>query len=346
MKQVFFALLRSGLWERPLTDRELSAAAALDEAGWASIMKLAREQTVSGLLYRAVTHLPADYKLPDGYVLDLMAVAGGLTRENQAKAAITKQLFAECAAAGLHPVVMKGQAVAAYYAHPELRTSGDIDLYFPSEEYDRALALLGGETAPDGSRHISRNGIDIDIHDRYFDLHCPARKLPQVDTPEATILLLSSHILKHAIGPGIGLRQCCDLAAAWSALGEQSAVHAVDPAAMREVFRCTGTLRWNRLLFSFLADYLGLPNTLFPDEKVSSEPLLRIILEGGNFGHHAAARTDALLAGADGTAAATRRRKRNTLTRFLHRLPFSLRYAPRETIATVATLARGNLGKA
>ena len=331
MNQVFFALLRSGLWERPLVASELAAAAALDESEWFELLKLAREQTVPGLLYRAVTHLPADFKLPEGYVLDLMAFAGGIARENQAKATVTKQLFDECAAAGLHPVVMKGQSVAAYYAHPELRSSGDIDLYFPQEEYPQALSLLGGEVAPDGTRHIRRSGIDIDIHDRYFDLHCAPDKLPAVGTPEATILLLSSHILKHAIGPGIGLRQCCDLAAAWHALAPS-----IDTASLREVFRRTGTYRWNRLLFSFLADCLDLPDSPFPDERVSSKPLLRIILEGGNFGHFAESRTGAL-------AASDRRRKRNTLSRFLKRLPFSLHYAPRETIATIFSLLRGNL---
>ena len=333
MNQVFFALLRSGLWERPLVASELTAAAALDETGWAAIFQCAREQTVPGLLYRAITHLPSDFKLPDGYVLELMAFAGGLTRENQAKTLVTKQLFDECASAGLHPVVMKGQSVAAYYAHPELRTSGDIDLYFPKEEYGKALELLGGEVAPDGTHHIRRSEIDIDIHDRYFDLHCSDSKLPAVGTPEATILLLSSHILKHVIGPGVGLRQCCDLAVAWHALASS-----IDVAHMHEIFRRTGTYRWNRLLFSFLADHLDLPNTLFPDEQVSSEKLLRIILEGGNFGHHAKARTNAL-------QASDLRRKRNTLSRFLHRLPFSLRHAPWETVATVSSLIRGNLSK-
>ena len=331
MNPLFFALLRSGLWERPLTDSELAAAAALGEAEWAAFVEIARRQTVSGLLYRAITHLPADFRIPGDFVLGLMSVAGGLARENQAKAAVTDQIFAECAAAGLHPVVMKGQSVAAYYVHPELRYSGDIDLYFPPKEYPRALTQLGGEVAPDGTRHIRRNGIDIDIHDRYFDLHCPDSKLPAVGTPEATILLLSSHILKHAIGPGVGLRQCCDIAVAWQALATS-----INPSAMREIFRRTGTLRWNRLLFSFLAEYLGLSETLFADERVSPEPLLHIIIEGGNFGHHAEARAEALQAD-------DRKRKRNTFSRFLHRLPFSLRYAPRETITTIHGLIRGNL---
>ena len=229
---------------------------------------------------------------------------------------------------------MKGATVAAYYNKPLLRSAGDIDLYFPPEEFERARQMAAGQvTAPDGTLHLKRNGVDIDLHDRYFDLHCPARNLPEIGTPEATILMLSSHTLKHAIGAGVGLRQCCDMAMAIQALRSQ-----YDPASLREVFRRTGTLRWNRLLYSFLTEHLGLTDSLFACEKVSSEPLLRIVLEGGNFGHHAATRAKALHAN-------TTRRKRDTLARFLHRLPFSLRYAPRETVATLITLVRGNLQK-
>ena len=60
-----------------------------------------------------------------------------------------------------------------------------------------------------------------------------------------------------------------------------------------------------------------------------------MVLEGGNFGHFATARPEEL-------AADDRRRKLNTFRRFLRRLPFSLRYAPRETFATIWALTKGN----
>ena len=147
--------------------------------------------------------------------------------------------------------------------------------------------------------------------------------------------MLSAHILKHAIGPGVGLRQLCDMTMAYRGLARS-----FDPTRLREIFRRTGTLRWNRLLFSFLVDWLGLDESLyaklFGTARVASAPLLDIILEGGNFGHYAATRRDKIAAGAA-------HRKRDTLRRFLHRLPFSLRFAPRETFATIWTLIRGNL---
>ncbi len=377
---VFFALLRSGLYERPVAAGELPAVAALDETAWAALVQLARQQTVTGLIYRALTHLPQGVKVPGDTVLELMVCAKSIEQENLRKAEVRTKLLDGYTRAGLHPVVMKGATNAAFYAHPELRTSGDIDLYFPPEEFKRASRLLDGwHKASDGTVHLKRGGVDIDLHDRYFDLHCAADRLPEVGTPEATILMLSAHILKHAIGAGVGIRQCCDLTMALQALRGQ-----YDPAALCDIFRRTGTLRWNRLLFSFLADHLGLADEGCPEpqhglaaddgnpeapydraadngnpkaphdsaaddsyplagERVSSEPLLRIVLEGGNFGHYAEARHSAIKAGAGGDPVATRRRKRNTLGRFLHRLPFSLRYAPRETLATMLSLARGNL---
>ena len=155
--------------------------------------------------------------------------------------------------------------------------------------------------------------------------------LPEPGTPEATVLMLSAHILKHAIGPGVGIRQLCDLAVAWLALKPE-----LDTSAIRTLFRRTGTYRWNRLLFSFLEENLGLNGSPFEGERVQTGSLKTIILEGGNFGHHAEARKDALRAG-------NRRRKLNTLSRFLRRIPFSIRYSPRETFATVWTLIIGNM---
>ncbi len=61
-----------------------------------------------------------------------------------------------------------------------------------------------------------------------------------------------------------------------------------------------------------------------------------IIRQGGNFGHFTKARQKAL----DRPAAI---RKADTALRFIRRLPFSLRYAPREIGPHIRDLIRGNL---
>lgn len=334
--EAFFALLRSGLYGRPLGSEELTSVAALAAADWFVLARMAEEQAVPGLLYQAATLLPSGVKVPGDMVLDLMARCEEIAYENRRKAVLVQRLLARFKAQGLSPLQMKGASVAVYYPRPELRESGDIDFYFPPAELAAAQSCLSAPyRAPDGSLHGREGGVDIDLHDHYFDLHVPARRLPVPGSAEATILMLSAHILKHAIGTGIGIRQCCDLAAACRALEG-----AFDPAALKTYFHRTGTLRWNRLLFSFLVERLGLDEQIFAQifgtARVASAPLLNIILEGGNFGHYAAARRDKIAAG-------TSHRKRDTLRRFLHRLPFSLRFAPRETFATIWTLIRGNL---
>lgn len=136
--------------------------------------------------------------------------------------------------------------------------------------------------------------------------------------------MLSSHILKHAIGVGIGLKQFCDMAMAFSALDGK-----YDQEELGTCIRKCGLRRWNDLLCSFLAEFLGSPAATLPAHRtVSASPLLRIVMEGGNFGQHA-----------DGF----RLSKSYTVRRFIGRLPFSLRISPRETFGTLLDLTKGNL---
>lgn len=321
MKEVFFALIRAGLHGTPLTDFP-----KLQGKQWAALVNLARKQTVVGLLYQGVSQLPPGYPLPQNLLFVLIAEIGQIEKESRRVKATADALTAELEAAGLHPVIMKGPSVAAFYAQPLLRECGDIDLYLPPEEFDKAAALAGeAKPAPDGSVHYKRDGIDIDQHRQYYDIH--RRNLPAVPSPEATLLMLSGHILKHCMGAGIGLRQLCDVAMAYKAL-------AVPPEDLRRCFRDAGLERWNQLLFSFLHTYLGV-EPLY-DDLPSPEPLLKIVLEGGNFGHHSEAREASLYK-------SPLRRKLGTAGLFLRRLPFSLRYAKKELVPMLGELLRGNL---
>lgn len=329
---LFLALVGSGLYERPLPADALSLARKTKPEGWQAILDAARRQAVLGLLYQALFQLPPEIKPPELFVTELMSDTLRAVRRYYEISSVTESLMNRLLSAGLSPIVMKGTSVAAYYLHPEFRICGDIDLYLPPNEIKHAHAMLEERSiSPDGSLLGRVKGIDIDLHDHYFDLHCATRKLPAVGTPEATLLMLSAHILKHAIGPGVGLRQLCDMAMAWQALGSS-----IDVTALKQIFHRTGTWRWNQLLFSFLAEKLEVSDHPFIGEQVSPKPLEKIILEGGNFGHYASSRGTELSAG-------SRQRKLNTLKRFLRRLPFSLHYAPKETLATMGSLLRGNL---
>ena len=390
--KALLALVRSGLWERPADGAGMSGQAgyeangpagheangrpgcpdwnALSEADWAGILETARKQTVCGLVYRGVALLPEEVQVPDSIVFPLITEADRVIRQSRTVSRAAEQLVAFFEGRSLHPLILKGPSVAVLYPKPELRESGDIDVFFTEKEFGKAVhairerltkmpgpagndkgtendakaARKDGETAgndakaadvlrtlPDGSIHYDWNGVDIDQHPKYFDLDAAPDILPEVPSPEATLLMLSAHILKHCMGAGIGLRQLCDMAIAYQALP-------YDRERLLACYQATGTDPWNRLLASFLVRYLGAEDIPYesPKELPDPAPLLDIVLTGGNFGHHEQSRSQAL-------QASPLRRKADTAGRFLRRLPFSLRYAPKQLAAFFKELVRGNL---
>ena len=326
-------LIGSALSGNALPEGALHELSRLSPAGWEELYRMAEEQSVTGLFYHALSSLPVD--IPESVSFQLVSRSVQIENSCTDMAAASGELIGMFADAGLHPIEMKGATIAAMYPAPGLREYGDIDLYFPGEESARAAEMLrarGAEvsSAPDGSFHFRYKGIDIDSHNRYYDLYGNAPK-PEPGSPEAVLLMLSAHTLKHAAGAGAGLRQICDLAAAFRHSDGQ-----YDPGKLREYCVRNGIEAWNKLVCSFIATYLGIPDSQHPFNKVSPAPLLKIVAEGGNFGHHSASRSRAL-------EASPVRRKADTAMRFLKHLPFALRYAPRVALSSVFTLVKGNL---
>ena len=329
--ELFFAVLRAGLWEQ-----DLRLDAAPSAAEWQQVLQTARAQAVLGLVYRGMAHLPAEQLPPGAERLRLLADVDRLERGGRMLAAAQAELLERFAAAGLHPTVQKGTEAAKYYAKPSLREAGDIDLYFPAGEFGRAAALVAEYnpwTASDGSLVYKYKGVTVEHHGRYFDLHVRAECLPEVPSVVAELVMLSAHILKHAIGEGVGCKQLCDVARALD-----QAEGSYDKAALAGALRACGLQRWHRLLCSLLVVDLGLdPAHCLPDFRpCDPAPLRRIVLRGGAFGYADPARLQAVRRG---PAA----RKIHAAGAFLRRLPLSLRIAPRETLATVGELVRGNL---
>lgn len=313
----FLAILRAGLWERAL---QLSSVP--DTAGWEQLLALSREQAVMGLLLKGIAHLPAEQRPPEEIQPILVTMEEAFSRANARYARVQGELLLQLADAGLHPVIQKGSEAAKYYADPSARQVGDIDLFLPEGEFQRARALFSNaKMASDSAVVLVRDKVTIELHPRYYDIHRRMDKLPAPGSPCGEILLLSAHIFKHVIGHGLGCKQLCDMAVSLARLDGK-----YDKAELRAALKCAGLLRWHNLLCSLLvADFSLDPACCLADFRpVGPERLRRIVRNSGHFAHHAP--TKAATAGA-----------------FLRRLPFSLSYCPRETFATVWELALGNL---
>ncbi len=354
----FFFLLRAGLWTDD--DSPLVGDLRLADSEWAEIHRLAREQSVTAIVLDGVLRLD-DAQLPSRMLLlrwtaELDAIENINHRMNAALAALL-QLFRRH---GLHPVILKGQGVAAHYARPELRECGDIDLYFPHEgeqrEAEHIMYHYGYCTEHDAesATHFVWQGFLVELHTSLYDMkaRCARRALSQsvwqkfqpfavegteeqasVPQAEACMALLSTHVLKHVLGRGIGLRQFCDLARIYRAFHSPEHLE-----ALHTLYGQMHLTRWSTLLHAFLHERLGVPYDEMPVPQPASPPdtdaLLAIVLRGGNFGRYAKGKSNE-------RSRNPLVRKARTLMAFAQNVPFALHYAPHEAFATCWALLRG-----
>lgn len=152
-------------------------------------------------------------------------------------------------------------------------------------------------------------------------------------SPLLNLLLLNTHLLKHIIGHGVGLRQFCDMARAYHNLQGCYA-----PEELEAVYKRTGLMKWSVQLHTFLTEHLGLHRAELPfmDMDVCTSPeLLHIVLEGGNFGQYGDTK---------GKASQARwERKLRTFFSFWKHRDFSNAYARKEAFWTSIKLMIGNL---
>ena len=327
------AMVRMGLWGEGC----VPGAGLPSGNGWESIIAEAGRQGVQGLFCEGVRMLPASQMPPAQLRMTLLLNCDALERRSRHVDSTAEDLLERFRSAGLAPVVQKGPAVARHYPEPFLRKSGDIDLYFPPGQFERAKALAGTWAEvldePDGSVCYTFADVTVEHHNRFFDSKAQFDGIGP-DSPEAAVLLQITHILKHSLGPGIGLKQICDYAVVTRRILAEC-----DIPALASCIRGAHLQRWLGRLDSFINTFLGVPDGELLTTKAgfprhSPAPLLEIVLQGGEFGHYNPFRK---------IMASPRLRKLNTARFFFQRLPFALFTAPGEWWHTFSMLIKGNL---
>lgn len=355
--QLLFALLRAGMWKNL---HGVSALLPVSPACWQQVYALARAQTVTGLVYAGICQLPDHLLPPPALLMQWVAQVEVIERNNRQANRALQKLTHCLTAQGLHPILLKGQGLAACYPEPLLRECGDIDLCFDvPNEAEAALRCVQQtgckpKSAADGSYHYNWMGVKIEHHARYTDAASPrlqrllqqlAEQYPPVHAstltgtpalrtpaPLPNLMLLNLHILKHAMGRGIGLRQFIDLA-----LFTVQSSGVVPAENLRQTHRRLKLQRWSRLLYAFLQEHLGLPDNCNPyaaQPLPATASLLKQVIDEGNFG-----RGFAPLGKPPHPTAW--KRKLNTAKTFAGKTGFSLRYAPAEAFFTFTQLLFG-----
>ena len=306
-EEVFFSLLRNALWDT-------QAEVPVDFNDWGLVMRLAKCQAMEGAVAKALLDSPdiLDRMKPESRPRLSNMLLTNVVMHSMANSAV--QVVVEALRkAGVACVLLKGQGVATYYHHPEIRDCGDIDLYVGEEDYHRSYEALkeSVDTIDDKSRldgkgkhyHAQLSGISIEIHKFSDELSSSSdnqvyqryaseglsRNLVELDFGEVKVMTpaddfnafyIFSHLWNHFISIGVGIRQICDLTMLLHVRGAD-----VDKEYLRQVLSNMMLMGPWKTFGCIAVDVLGLPEDEFPFydskcAKTAMKVLERIISEG------------------------------------------------------------------
>ncbi len=306
LNDIFFQLLRYAL---NISD-EMPEATSPDE--WQEIYDLSGRQSMLGITYLGVNRLPQGKRPPLETIMRWMGEAERIRGLNQllnSEAARQTQLFA---ALNHSTALLKGQANARLYPDPLMRQPGDIDLYVEGGRRE-VLALPpcakaiaeGHDKASYHHLHMppTAEGVTVEVHFRpssgnlnplsnYFLQRWLSREITHTTlvpegfyVPSAPFALAMqlSHIQRHFLAGGIGLRQLCD----YYYLLQSSTPD--ERAAVSRILRRTGLRHSAEAVMWILSHVFRLDESLMlcaPGER-RGRWMLADIMQGGNFGQYA-----------------------------------------------------------
>ncbi len=309
--ETFFALVRSGLWER---SEPLPPDTAIDVE---ALYQLAKEQSVVGLVAAGLQHVDKEL-LAGQQTTALMERMMFLEHRNRLMNRFIEVTTQKMTGAGIHFVVLKGQGIAQCYERPLWRASGDVDMLLDAVNYERAKLFLApvASTVMAEDKQGMHQGMVMgawivelhgNLHNYLFKKSDTVIDQVQEDTlnsggvrvwhnGDADVLLPSadndaififSHIIQHFLYGGIGLRQICD----WCRLLWVYHKELDLPLLESRIRRMGFTTEW-KAFCSFAVDYLGMPAEVMPLYDPSrrwSKKARRIkamVLDEGNLGHN------------------------------------------------------------
>ena len=311
--QPFFALLRLAM-----TGEQFDSVPTAEE--WSEFYQMAGIQSVTGVCFTAFPRLTKAQQPPVELMVRWMGEAEDIRRmnelQNQEAARLTR-LFTE---AGRRSAILKGQANARLYPDRLSRQVGDIDIWVEGGKKGVVALLMElglvtelGSTSVDGKptasyHHVhlppTKDHIVVEVHfrpssgnfnpftnrrlQRWLEQEIASSCQPvdegfNVPSVRFALMMQLSHIQRHFLVVGIGLRQICDYYWLLKNSTDEDRREVASHLSSFGLRHTASALMW------VLHEVLHLDEDLMlcqPD-SYRGEWMLREIMAGGNFGHHA-----------------------------------------------------------
>lgn len=310
-QQAFFALVRAGLWEK---DVQLEQYEPIDLK---EVYRVAQEQAVVGIVAAGLEHVN-DAKLPKEDVLSFVGEALQLEQRNKAMNSFIGELVSKMRDANIEALLVKGQGIAQCYERPLWRACGDVDLLLDTRNFYKAqkyLLSICSSSEPLLEEEMHQEFVVdswvVEIHGNmptFFskrtdaileEIHVDSITNDRISkwnnngttihllNPDADVLFVFTHYLKHFFRGGIGIRQVCD----WCRLLYKHRSE-IDFILLESRLKQMGLITEWRAFASFAVNELGCPSDsvpLYSNQLKWTRKSARIkdfILSTGNFGHN------------------------------------------------------------
>ncbi len=317
--EAFFLLVRAGLFGRT----EVIEGFLPDDVDWQEVFRLAKEQSVIGLVAEGIELVRTEWPkthgtplVPKQWALKFASGTLRLEQRNQTMNRFVAKLISWLREKGIYAFLLKGQGVAQCYQKPLLRTCGDVDLLLSEEDYQAAINYLlpfasfskaGNEYKKDFAVKIV--GWLVELHGR---LRCGFssridRELDKMydDTfsgenvrswmngnvqvfmlgEENDIIFVFAHLLNHFYKGGVGIRQVCD----WCRM-LWTFRDSLDLDVLESRLKKMKLMSEWKAFGMFAVEYLGMPKEAMPfyseDKKWKrkAKQIRAFILKTGNLG--------------------------------------------------------------
>lgn len=291
------------------------ASRALTHEEWVELFKFAKEQRLAGLFYSGMQKLPVELRPPQKlafrWTVDAESIRGRNAKVNEVAATLTRK-FNEV---GCRAFMLKGPANAQFYPEPQLRQPGDLDFYIAGGK-EFVLNKIREASLPEvfhmSSHHASfmYDDVEVEAHFVATDAYSPKKntalqkflseelatsaRIPVAGAPADEIgfyapsvayalVMQLSHLKQHFFKGGIGLRQLVDY--------HQLLLHcsADDRAKVAAQLKSCGLDKMAGAVMYALGEVLALDESrmLCTPDKARGRTLLKVALDGGNFGWYA-----------------------------------------------------------
>lgn len=257
------------------------------EPDWDLVLKMAKQHAVLSLLDPLLDEPEEARKMPENVKLCIREEAKRTVRQNYHLLYLERQLLCELQKEGIEMILLKGASTACFYPVPELRKSGDVDLFLvDADKRERAGECMKKQGLKENPAHsvnhhevfVTKEPIEVEMHTLLaepFDDKTANRKMQQIqkrlsgqvwtktlmgvefpfpvlpDGIHAYYLLL--HMLQHFLRAGFGLKLLCDWVVFWR--------RDIDPAEVlqyRELVSQSGLTGFSDMVTAVCIRFLGL----------------------------------------------------------------------------------------